>query len=261
MVIHLLKLIRSRLGGSCWILVELLVVFVILWFMMYYFVAQGMLTRMPVGFKLDHVYNVTLAIRPSDSPSFIAYEEGSEEPVRNIERIVERIERHPDVEVVGLSYYSLPYTDSNIGSRVLKDSINQRVRAMIVSPGYFRVFGIRSAKGESPERLGQTLSRLREGREMILSADLASKLYGHTDVIGAEIYNYNDTVPCHVIAVTEPVRNSEYDSRNQHSVFSPLDLRGMFGKGQLDEKGLTRSADHVPHPSGGLYLQLRRQVP
>ena len=95
MVIHLLKLIRSRLGGSCWILVELLVVFVILWFMMYYFVAQGMLTRMPVGFKLDHVYNVTLAIRPSDSPSFIAYEEGSEEPVRNIERIVERIERHP----------------------------------------------------------------------------------------------------------------------------------------------------------------------
>ena len=84
MVTHLLKLIRSRLGGSCWILVELLVVFVILWFMMYYFVAQGMLTRMPVGFKLDHVYNVTLAIRPSDSPSFIAYEEGSEEPVRNI---------------------------------------------------------------------------------------------------------------------------------------------------------------------------------
>ena len=240
MVTHLLKLIRSRLGGSCWILVELLVVFVILWFMMYYFVAQGMLTRMPVGFKLDHVYNVTLAIRPSDSPSFIAYEEGSEEPVRNIERIVERIERHPDVEVVGLSYYSLPYTDSNIGSRVLKDSINQRVRAMIVSPGYFRVFGIRSAKGESPERLGQTLSRLREGREMILSADLASKLYGHTDVIGAEIYNYNDTVPCHVIAVTEPVRNSEYDSRNQHSVFSPLDLWGMFGKGQLDEKGLMR---------------------
>lgn len=164
------------MGGSCWILVELLVVFVILWFMMYYFVAQGMLTRMPVGFKLDHVYNVTLAIRPSDSPSFIAYEEGSEEPVRNIERIVERIERHPDVEVVGLSYYSLPYTDSNIGSRVLKDSINQRVRAMIVSPGYFRVFGIRSATGESPERLGQTLSGLREGREMILSADLASKL-------------------------------------------------------------------------------------
>ena len=73
MVTHLLKLIRSRLGGSCWILVELLVVFVILWFMMYYFVAQGMLTRMPVGFKLDHVYNVTLAIRrptvPRSSPT------------------------------------------------------------------------------------------------------------------------------------------------------------------------------------------------
>ena len=66
MVTHLLKLIRSRLGGSCWILVELLVVFVILWFMMYYFVAQGMLTRMPVGFKLDHVYRPTV---PRSSPT------------------------------------------------------------------------------------------------------------------------------------------------------------------------------------------------
>ena len=68
MVTHLLKLIRSRLGGSCWILVELLVVFVILWFMMYYFVAQGMLTRMPVGFKLDHVYNGRPTV-PRSSPT------------------------------------------------------------------------------------------------------------------------------------------------------------------------------------------------
>ena len=96
---------------------------------------------------------------------------------------------------------------------------------------------------------------------MILSADLASKLYGHTDVIGAEIYNYNDTVPCHVIAVTEPVRNSEYDSRNQHSVFSPLDLRGMSGQGPVGREGTHAGTDHVPHPSGGFYLQLRRQVP
>ena len=100
MVIHLLKLIRSRLGGSCWILVELLVVFVILWFMMYYFVAQGMLTRMRwasswITCKRDARHTFAPASRPSDSPSFIAYEEGSEEPVRNIERIVERIERIP----------------------------------------------------------------------------------------------------------------------------------------------------------------------
>ncbi len=85
---------------------------------------------------------------------------------------------------------------------------------MTVSPEYFRVFGIRPASGESPERLGEALSGTREGRDRVISAELASRLYGTTDVIGAEIYITGDTLPCHVIAVTEPVRNYEYDSRN-----------------------------------------------
>ena len=62
MVIHLLKLIRSRLGGSCWILVELLVVFVILWFMMYYFVAQGYLGLLRRTILIDKKTNMLLKI-------------------------------------------------------------------------------------------------------------------------------------------------------------------------------------------------------
>ena len=41
MIIHILKLIRSRMGGSGWILAELLVVFVVIWFMTSYFLMMG----------------------------------------------------------------------------------------------------------------------------------------------------------------------------------------------------------------------------
>ena len=98
---------------------------------------------------------------------------------------------------------------------------------MIVSPDYFRVFGIRPASGESPERLGEALSGTREGRDRVISAELARRLYGTTDAIGADIYLYGDTLPGHVVAVTGPVRNDEFDCRKQCILFSLLDLREL----------------------------------
>ena len=158
MIIHILKLIRSRMGGSGWILAELLVVFVVIWFMTSYFLMMGKSWYEPVGYDLEGVYHAVLAVRPSNSPSFVTYEEGGDEAARDVERIVERLRGHADVEAVALSVSSLPYTLSWSGSRVTRDSVSVSVRLMTVSPDYFRVFGIRPASGESPERLGEALS-------------------------------------------------------------------------------------------------------
>ena len=77
MIIHILKLIRSRMGGSGWILAELLVVFVVIWFMTSYFLMMGKSWYEPVGYDLEGVYHAVLAVRPSNSPSFVTYEEPS----------------------------------------------------------------------------------------------------------------------------------------------------------------------------------------
>ena len=227
MIIHILKLIRSRMGGSGWILAELLVVFVVIWFMTSYFLMMGKSWYEPVGYDLEGVYHAVLAVRPSNSPSFVTYEEGGDEAARDVERIVERLRGHADVEAVALSVSSLPYTLSWSGSRVTRDSVSVSVRLMTVSPDYFRVFGIRPASGESPERLGEALSGTREGRDRVISAELARRLYGTTDAIGADIYLHGDTLPGHVVAVTGPVRNDEFDRRKQCILFSLLDLREL----------------------------------
>ena len=67
MIIHILKLIRSRMGGSGWILAELLVVFVVIWFMTSYFLMMGKSWYEPVGYDLEGVYHAVLAVRPSNT--------------------------------------------------------------------------------------------------------------------------------------------------------------------------------------------------
>ena len=239
MIRHILKMIKAQFRSNTWVLAELLVVFVVLWFMTDYFLMQGVLMHRPVGYKLDNVYQAVVSLRSPDNPSFVEYEEGSEEPLRNFERIVERIRQHPDVEVVGLSYYSLPYTHSNMTNGVWRDSVLLNIRNMLVSADYFRVFGIGSAAGGSPEELGAKLPGMMNRTDMVVSAGIAEKLFGRTDVIGSELYYSGDSVPGHIVAVTEPVRNSEYDIHHQHVTFFLLDLPEMYNIREMEEEDMT----------------------
>ena len=218
MIKHILKLIKSQFRSNTWVLAELVVVFVVLWFIADYFLMQG------------------VSLRSSDAPSFVRYEEGSEEPLHNFERIVDRIRQHPDVEVVGVSYYSLPYTRSNITDGVWKDSTRLNVRNMRVSPDYFRVFRINSATGDSPEKLGETLAGLSGETDRMVSAGVAETLFGRADVVGSELRISGDSVPKRIVAVTGPVRNDEYDLRHVNVVFSLLDLDYMFKDREMDEE-------------------------
>lgn len=232
-------MIQSQFRSNTWVLAELLVVFVILWFMTDYFLMQGVLMNRPVGYKLDNVYQAVVSLRSSDNPSFVRYEEGSEEPLRNFERLVERLRQHPDVEVVGLSYYSLPYTRSNMTNGVWRDSVQLNIRSMLVSPDYMKVFGIGTASGGSPEELGAKLPAMTNQTDMVVSAGVAETLFGRTDVVGSELIPGGDSVPRHIVAVTEPVRNDEYSIGHRHVVFSLLDLPFMCSQWGMDEERFT----------------------
>ena len=239
MVTHILKLIKAQFRSNSWVLAELLVVFVVMWFMADYFLMQGVLMNRPVGFKLDNVYQAVVSLRPAESPSFIQYEEGSEEPLQNFERIIERIGRHPDVEVVGLSYYSLPYTFSNMGDGIRRDSIRLNVRNMMVSPDYLQVFGIHSAEGESPEEMARKLSELVSTKDLMISGELARSLFDRTDILGKEVYMSGDSIPKRIVVVTEPVRNDEYDAGDMNVFFTRMDLTAMQREWGMKESDFT----------------------
>lgn len=219
MIRHILKIIQAQFRGNLWILAELMVVFVALWIMTDYFIAQYTLYHRPVGFDTDRVYQVTVSKRSVDAPQFIVYPENSEEPKQNFDRIVERIRQHSDVEAVALSMFSLPYTHSNTTYGFRKDSVELwNIRRYNISPDYFRVFDIRPAAGGSPDELAQRL--VQPG--LVISANLAETFFGRTNVVGEELIQGEDTLK--IVAVTESVRNDEYNERLPYASFSQIEF-------------------------------------
>ena len=217
MIVHLLKIIRAQFRSNLWLLAELMVVFVALWIMTDYFITQYTLYHRPVGFETDRVYQAVVSLRSSDSPQFVVYPEDSEEPKQNFDRIVERIRQHPDVEAVALSMYSLPYTHSNSMYDLRKDSVEQFVRMYWVTPAYFQVFHITPAAGGLPEELEQRIQQ----PGLIISADIAQFFFHRTNVVDEELASEEDTMK--IVAVTESVRNDEYNERLPYAWFSLME--------------------------------------
>lgn len=233
MLLHILKIIRTELRSNLWVLAELLVVSVVLWISIDYFSAQYQLYHKPVGYETEHVYEAVVSMKSVESPSFITYEQGSEEPYQNFRRIIERLRQHPDVESVGIASYSLPYTHSNRTYGVQRDTTLawEGVRMLCVSPEYFQVFHITPANGGSPEVLSE---RIRQEGAMI-SATLAEDLFDRTNVVGEKLFYVYDSVPKTISAVTEAIRNDEYDDRSAYNIFQLLTLEEMARQGSSEK--------------------------
>ena len=165
-----------------------------------------------MGFDTEHVYEVKLSMRSKDYPGYIEYEEGSDEPLRNFERMVERIERYPGVEAVAVSSYSLPYTYSMSMNGLWRDTTTRADARMM-----------QVVSGETPEVLAERLGTY-DDKRITLSARLAQKLFGRTNVIGDSVRmgRESETV-LRIAAVTEPVRSDEYDEERYTMAFMKFD--------------------------------------
>lgn len=78
MLLHILKLIKTQRRSNTWVFIELLVVFVLLWYAVDRMTMSRITQAQPMGYSFEDVYKVTLAVRPSTSASYITYEQGSQ---------------------------------------------------------------------------------------------------------------------------------------------------------------------------------------
>lgn len=221
MIRHIFKIIRSQFRSNLWILTELFVTFVVVWLMVDYFICQAVLTHEPVGFETDRVYSAQLSITSPDAESFIKYDEGSPEPLRNFQHIIDRLSAQPEVEAVAYADLSMPYTNSSYTSSFQRDTTEWfQCRGYRVSPGYFRVFHITDANTGDTENLEQKLTQ--DG--WIIGENLAEAIYGRRNVVGEALYYGADTLKSNIIAVSESIRNDEYNTRYPWGYFDYLDL-------------------------------------
>ena len=204
------------------------VTFVVVWLMVDYFICQAVLTHEPVGFETDRVYSAQLSITSPDAESFIKYDEGSPEPLRNFQHIIDRLSAQPEIEAVAYADLSMPYTNSSYTSGFQRDTTEWfQCRGYRVSPGYFRVFHITDANTGDTENLEQKLTQ--DG--WIIGENLAEAIYGRQNVVGEALYYGADTLKSNIIAVSESIRNDKYNTRYPWGYFDYLDLNTSISQG------------------------------
>lgn len=234
MIKHLFKLIWKQRRFNFWIVLELFVVSALMWYIVDFLSVMAITASTPTGFNIDNTYKLTLAVRQENESGYVAYEEGSSEPWNNMQRIVDRLGRHPDVEGVSVGTWHFPYCNSNMSQGFWHDTLRMYPDVLAVTPDYFRVFRVASATDGNPETLARAITQ-----GYVMSPAVEETLFPGSSAIGQTILNKNDSLEKRVAGVTTLMKRSEF-SRPTGFVFVPLDESYMAA---MDENSLWQMFD------------------
>jgi putative ABC transport system permease protein len=210
-----------------WIVLELFIIFAIMWYIVDFFSVLYLNSRTPEGFDITDTYKVTLARLQPENAGYVAYEEGSEEPGRNFMRIADLIRRHPDVEAVSVGQYHYPYSLATWGMSFRSDSVYISPYVMGVMPDYFRVFRVKPFGGGSPDELAAAMER-----GYIITKTMEDELFGGEPAVGREVYN-RDSVVHRIAAIAVPLKRHPY-IRPEPCIYYPFDERAVMGQKEQD---------------------------
>lgn len=202
--------IKNEWRSNLWVMTELLLVSVVMWYVVDYMYVQARVYAEPRGFDTSHCYLVEMGELTDKSPDFIANDTLIAEEVKEL---ADRLARRPEIEAVGLSQNSYPYNGSNSSAEVVYDTLQSPggVIRRLVTPGFVRVFRYEGTRGETPEQLSQLLGK----RENFLASDhLYEQRYGRklTPLVGKPFFLFNDTTQTRRLAAAlKPVRYSDYE--------------------------------------------------
>lgn len=206
--------IKNEWRSNLWLVTELLLVSVVMWYIVDYMYVKAMIYNEPRGFDISHCYLIQMGELTDKSPDYVKYE-NNEQRSADIQELLERLRRREDMEAVSLSQNSYPYNGSNSTTEVLYDTLRApgwTIRRM-VTPDFLRVFRYQGTRGETPEQLAEMI----EKGEFLASENLYKKYdVNMTSLIGKRFYLFGDTTSSYRLgAVLKNVRYYDYQQASQ----------------------------------------------
>ena len=201
--------IKNEWHSNLWIATELLLVSVVMWYVVDYIYVQYKVYTEPRGFDISNCYLVSMGQLTDKSPDFIPNDTLIAE---EIDELVNRIARRPEVEAVSLSQNSYPYNGSNSGTEARYDTLQSYgyVVRRFVTPDFLRVFRYQGTRGETPEQLAEMLTK----ENFLASDNLYERKYGVklTSLVGKQFYLFGDSAKTYKLAASlKPVRYSDHE--------------------------------------------------
>ena len=201
--------IRNEWRGNVWLMLELLVVSVVMWFIIDMLYCRAATYLEPRGFNTEHCYRIYLGFLTDKSPDYNP-DETIEQRRDDVLEIVERLCRRPEVEAVSLSNNAHPYNGNNSGCLLEYDTLRNSgfVVRRYMTPDFVRVFRYQGARGETPEQLAELL----EKGHLLASDNLFMRRYGipMTKIAGDGFHFGGDTLTSYTVDALFPVRYHDY---------------------------------------------------
>ena len=204
--------IRNEWRSNIWILLELLIGSVVMWFITDYIYVQVSNYKAPRGFDISHCYLIKMGKLTPNS-----HEYNAADTTDNDDRaeLLKRIQHRPEVEAASLSNSSYPYDGSNSTMLLSYDTIkvgnDKWVLRRLVTPDFVRVFRYQGANGETPEQLADLLSK-----DNILLSDNIFNKHKKTSLrefIGKGFHIDVDTTKSYILGASiEPVKYNDFQS-------------------------------------------------
>ena len=135
----ILKQIKNEWNSNLFLFVELLLVFVVLWYIVDWTLVTARVYHAPMGFDTEHCYNITVSKLGEDSPLYNP-ELTADDDMDDLLRLTDRLRHCPGVEAVAISQNCFPYNEGSNSIDLGIDSVAVNVRLLWVEADFFRVF-------------------------------------------------------------------------------------------------------------------------
>ncbi len=180
---RLFKQMTTEWRSNLWLVLELMVVSVVMWYVTDYLFVQGKTYSIGMGMDAENVFVVQYGDVPSDTDSYVASDSTDATHMESRRTIYDRLRSHPDVEIAAITALGVPY-EMNLSSAELKvadetDSLRflYSVAWRYVTPEYFELLRIHGAHGESPQQLRSII----ESGASLLTPDIPFTKFPHKE--------------------------------------------------------------------------------
>lgn len=221
--------ILTEWRSNLWLVIELTVVSLVIWTIIFLLFVETKGLRMPRGFDPDNVYVATPHGVSKESPRYIPSDDNGY--YRDLADIVNRLKRDPAVESVAVASsipYSLNYYGTNVAPVDFSDTILYQGNLRMCTPDYIDVFRIKSLNGASSARLKEMLAR----DEILLSDNKPYEEEGRSpaDLIGKRFFAANDSSKIYRVgALIENIRRTDYEEAREGSIVKLMPADDLWG--------------------------------
>ena len=205
---QLLKQIWNERRSNGWLWSELLIVFVVLWYVVDWTYVTARTYYEPVGFDITDTYYLELSLKNNKSDSYLSKEQKNTTLGQDITELTNRLRRLPEVEAVSISNNARPYIDSNSGMMVRLDTLVSNPLNRAMTPDFFQVFRYQSADGRGYEPLVQAL---KNGNVVVGENFWRPDYKGDRTLLGKNLVSVDDSTEVYKIGgVSAKVRYNDF---------------------------------------------------